>query len=75
MPRSLPEDIPLAPENIRKLIRCSCETDTPCKTMRCRCASAKLPCTVFCSWHADDCYNQLTKSKGDDEYTNDEIDT
>ena len=39
--RSLPEDIPLAPENILKLIRCSCETDTPCKTMRCRCASTK----------------------------------
>ena len=47
LPRSLPEDIPLAPENILKLIRCSFETDTPRKTMRCRCASAKLPCTVF----------------------------
>ena len=74
LPRSLPEDIPLAPENILKLIRCSCETDTPCKTMRCRCASAKLPCTVFCNCYADDCYNQLTKSKGDDENTSDEID-
>ena len=74
LPRSLPEDIPLAPENILKLIRCSCETDTPCKTMQCRCASATLPCTVFCNCHADDCYNQLTKSKGDDENTSDEID-
>ena len=74
LPRSLPEDIPLAPENILKLIRCSCETDTLCKTMLCRCASAKLPCTVFCNCHADDCYNLLTKSKGDDENTSDEID-
>ena len=73
-PRALPEDVPLAPENILKLIRCSCKTDTPCKTMRCRCASAKLTCTVCCKWHADDCYNQLTKSKGDDEHTCDEID-
>ena len=67
LPRALPEDVPLAPENILKRIRCSCETDTPCKTMRCiRCASAKLPCTVFCKYHADDCYNHLTKSKEDD---------
>ena len=66
LPRALPEDVPLALENILKLIRCSCETDTPWKTMRCRCPSAKLPCTVFCKCHADDCYNQLTKSKGDD---------
>ena len=42
--------------------------------MRCRCASAKLPCTVFYNCHADDCYNQLTKSKGDDKNTSDEID-
>ena len=74
LPISLPEAIPLAPENILKLIRCSCETDTPCKTMRCRCASAKLPCTVFCHCHADACYNQLPKSKGDDENASDEID-
>ena len=40
--------------------------------MRCRYASAKLPCTVF--YHADDCYNQLTKSNGDDENTSDKID-
>ena len=30
LPRSLPDDIPLVPDNILKLIRCSCETDTPC---------------------------------------------
>ena len=74
LPRALPEDVPLAPENILKLIRCSCETDTPCKTMRYRCASAKLPCTVFCKCHTDDSYNLLTKSEGDDENTSDEID-
>ena len=67
LPRALLEDEPLAPENILKLMRYSCVTDTPCKTMMCRCASAKLPCTVFCKWYADDCYNVLTKSKGDDE--------
>ena len=74
LPRSLPEDIPIAPENILKQIRCSCESDTPCKTMRCRCAGAKLPCTVFCNCHADDCYNKLTKSVVGDENTSDEID-
>ena len=41
--------------------------------MGCRCASAKLPCTFFCKYHADDCYYQLTKYKGDDENTSDEI--
>ena len=53
MPRA-PEDVPLDHENIMKLINCSCETDTPCKTMRCSCASAKLPCAVFCKCHAND---------------------
>ena len=33
LPRALPEDVPLAPEDILKLIRCSCETDIPCKIM------------------------------------------
>ena len=74
LPRALPEDVPLAPENILKLIRYTGETETPCKTMRCRCASAKLPCTVFCKCHADDCYNQLTKSKWDDDNISDELD-
>ena len=46
----------------------------PWKSMSCRCASAKLSCTVFCKCHADDCYNQLTQSEGDDENTSDEID-
>ena len=62
LPRALPEDVPLAPENILKLIGCSWETDTSCKAMRCRCASAKLPCTVFGKCHDNDCYNPLTKS-------------
>ena len=33
LPRALSEDVPLAPENILKLIRCSCETDISCKPM------------------------------------------
>ena len=74
LPRAFPEDVPRSPENILKLIRCLCETDTPCKTMRCRCASAKLPCPFFCKCHAYDCYNHPTKSNGDDENTSDEID-
>ena len=49
LPKALPEDVPLVPENILPLIICLYETDTPCKTMRCRCAIAKLQCTVFCS--------------------------
>lgn len=72
LPNPLPEDVPLAPENILKLIRCSCESDAPCKTMRCRCASAKLPCTVFCTCQADNCNNELTKSQMEDENTDEE---
>ena len=42
--------------------------------MRCRCASAKLLCRVFCKSHADYCYNQQIKAEGDDENTSDKID-
>lgn len=61
LPKSIHEDVSLAPQEILKLIRCSCESERPCKSGRCGCVSGKLPCTVFCGCHAEDCHNELTK--------------
>ena len=57
LPVTLPENVPLAPDAILKLIRCSCDSGSPCSSARCGCNSAKLPCTVFCTCHGTDCYN------------------
>ena len=61
LPKPIHEDVSLAPQEILKLIRCACESDRPCKSGRCGCVSGKLPCTVFCGCHAEDCHNELTK--------------
>lgn len=61
-PITVPSNIPHAPPNILKLIRCSCESSNPCKSMRCGCSHARLPCTLFCSCQGDSsCCNELTK--------------
>ena len=44
MPTTVPEGALLAPVQLLKLIRCSCESDTPCKTRWCGCRVA--------TWHA-----------------------
>ena len=62
MPTTVPEGALLAPVQLLKLIRCSCESDTPCKTRRCGCSSGNLACTVFCSCQGNkECFNVHTK--------------
>ena len=37
-PTTLPSDTPLAPDDLLKLVRCSCSSETPCTTQRCGCS-------------------------------------
>ena len=62
VPISVPSDVPAAPTDVLKLILCACSTDEPCSSGRCKCAKARLPCTVFCNCDkAGNCCNPLTK--------------
>ena len=57
---TVPSSIPLAPPEILQMIRCG---DRTCSTGRCRYASARLACTVFCDgYKLEDCQNKWTKS-------------
>ena len=60
-PTAVPVDTPLAPSNILKMIRCTCSSETPCKSSRCGCNRANLACTIFCSCQTSTaCYNEQT---------------
>ena len=61
-PTTLPSDTPLAPEDLLKLIRCSCSSETSCRMHRCGCNSANLACSVFCACQGGQaCFNERTK--------------
>ena len=47
VPITVPVSTPLAPDEILKLIRCSCESTEPCKSRRCSCSAANIACTTF----------------------------
>jgi hypothetical protein len=63
-PTTVPDGEPLAPDPILALIRCNCsEGESRCKTSRCSCTRASLPCTPFCKCNGgDDCLNELTRT-------------
>ena len=61
-PLTVPDDVSLAPQELLKLIRCSCGGDAPCRTQRCSCNSTNLSCTVFCSCQGGpSCSNDNTR--------------
>ena len=47
-PTIIPDDIPLAPSELLKVIKCGCDSSTPCSTKRCGCKSQAVSCTLFC---------------------------
>ena len=49
VPVMLPKNMQLAPEDVLKLIKCSCESQSPCGSLRCTCNKARLSCTIFCA--------------------------
>jgi hypothetical protein len=60
-PKTFGEDIMLAPPDILKLMKCSCFSQDPCRTRRCGCTRANIPCTVFCACEEGSlCCNELT---------------
>ncbi|KAG0723714.1 hypothetical protein GWK47_042085 [Chionoecetes opilio] len=57
VPTTVPDTVSLAPDAVLRLIRCGCESDTPCRSSRCGCRSADLSCTMFCACHDGICCN------------------
>jgi hypothetical protein len=67
LPIPLPANVLPVPEVtkcILKLIKCGCSATRPCATGRCSCVAAKLACSIFCAYNADDnnCHNDLTRA-------------
>ena len=61
IPVTVPQGVPLAPDEILSLIKCNCQGDKQCGTQRCSCSRQKLPCTLFSGSNAGDgCFNELT---------------
>ena len=61
-PRTLPQDVALAPPEVLKLLRCGCSTNEPCSSHRCCCNNGHLPCTFFCACHGEsNCRNPFNK--------------
>ena len=78
IPKTVAQDVSLAPADILKMIRCACESDIPCKTKHCGCHSANMACTVFCSCKGGSgCFNEKTKEcleKEEDEDEDEDVD-
>ena len=63
-PTQLPANTPAAPDSILQLIKCGYES---CKSVRCSCSHAMLPCTIFCGCEGGlDCSNEHTKTAVED---------
>ncbi len=60
--KTVPDDIPLAPVELLKLIKCSCVSEFFCNTQRCGYNSPNLACSVFCACQRGQaCFNERTK--------------
>ena len=70
-PKTLPQDVALAPPEVLELLRCGCSTNDPCSSQRCGCQIGHLPCTFFCACHGElSCcnpYNKDTEGEADNE--------
>ena len=61
-PTTVPDNGPLAPDEILKVIKCSCDSATPCKSKRCACQNDNMICTSFCACEGGDgCFNKKTR--------------
>ena len=73
------DDVTIAPDELLKMIKCSCSSATPCKYHQCACNKASMSCTVLCVCQGGDgCFNEKTKERvqadggTDDEMSDDE---
>ena len=53
-PTTVADGVILAPDDILKMIKCSCGSTTPCKSKRCGCHNANM--ALYC----DGCFNEKT---------------
>ena len=61
---TVPRGVTIAPEYILKLIKCQCESESPCSSLRCGCNKVRLECTMFCVCQGGIiCMNEQTKKK------------
>ena len=64
MPVMFPVGAKPAPDNVLKLICCTCSSVEPCQTARCSCNKAQMSCSKFCLCFKEDedntCYNKWT---------------
>lgn len=68
LPVAVPANIPCAPPEVLKLIKCACSKENACATGRCTCLGANLSCTVFCQCKGDArCNNPQTRTAQLDE--------
>ncbi len=69
-PTTVPDHVSLAPDNILKMMKCSCVSATPCKSKRCGCHNANKACTsLYACQGGDGFFNQKTREliQGGDE--------
>ena len=78
-PIALPPNVSQAPDQLLKLIKCTCESAQTCKSKQCGCNTADMACTDFCACQTTlgTCFNQKTREHlqmlEEDEENNDEI--
>lgn len=64
-PTPLPGNVPEAPDELLKMIKCACESELPCQSKRCGCKTANIACTNFCACQGKhgSCFNEKTKER------------
>ena len=74
-PATVADDVTLAPDELLKMMKCSCSSATPCKYQHCGCHKATMACTAFCVCQCGDgCFSEKTKERVQaDEVTDDEM--
>ena len=50
---TVPKGACLAPEELLKLIKCTCHCELPCSAHKCGCRRTGIACTGFCGCHND----------------------
>ena len=67
LPIDVPRNVALAPSEVLKLIKCSCDSETLYRTKRCGCVNTGLSCTVFCVCAHNSCVNRNSQVQEDED--------
>ena len=67
------DNVALASDEILKMIKCSCDSDMPCKSKRYECHNANMDCTACFAWQGGDgCFSQNTREHIQAEYADED---